>query len=712
MTLDLTRRQLLGAAGAALVVSFGATPVVAATGRPTPLTGYLEIAADGAVTVFSPVSELGQGTHAAHAAIIADELGVDIEAVSVVTGRPSPAMRRANPAAPGAPPSMGTGGSWGVRWWREPMRRAAAQARTVLIAAAAADWGVDPSAVRLERGRLISGGRSAGIGVFAAAAAALPLPEQPALRPDAEARYTGRKLKRADVADKARGRPVYTSDIVLPGMVHACARLSPVFRSGLAGFDEAPALAVRDVLDVIAVPGGAAVVATHTWAAMKGAEALAVTLEPAPHDGLTSAAISADMRAALDRPTAAPSRDDGDWDAALAGATRVLSADYEVPYLAHAAMEPFVCVVRIDGDTVEVWSGTQAQDRVINGLVRDHGLKPENIVVHTRLAGGGFGRRLRDEEAFSGAYTVARATGRPVKFFWTREDEMGQGWYRPAQAARLTAALDGSGGIAGLRIRTAGPSMRMDFAPGGMKEGELDGSSVQSLADTRYRFGAYRLDYAMARQPVPTAPWTAVGATQNGYFLECFLDEVAAALSLDPYQLRRRLLAHDPRALRVIDTVAEKSGWGTPAPAGRARGMAYVESYGSLCAQVAEVSLVDGFPKVHRMVVALDCGDVVTPDGAAAQVEGRVISGISAALREMMTVDRGRAVERNFDSYAAIRMPEVPPVIETHFVRSGEPLGGVGEPPLPPSTPAVVNAVAKLLGKPIRRLPISAALAV
>jgi isoquinoline 1-oxidoreductase beta subunit len=294
-----------------------------------------------------------------------------------------------------------------------------------------------------------------------------------------------------------------------------------------------------------------------------------------------------------------------------------------------------------------------------------------------------------------------------VKFFWRREDEFGQGWYRPAQAARLQAALDADGHVTGLHVRTAGPALSASFSPQGLPAGQLDGSSVQTIRESRYKPAAFHVEWVRVDQPVPMAPWRAVGATQNGYFLECFVDEVARAAGRDPYQLRRELLAHDPRALNVIDTVAKAAGWGEPLPKGRARGMAFVECYGSLCAEVAEVSLREGKPFVHRVVCALDCGSIVLPDGVRSQIEGGIVQGLSAVLGEAVNVAAGAAVERNFDTYSMLRITDAPERIETIIIESGEPMGGVGEPPLPPLAPAVVNALVALTGKPIRELPLS-----
>ncbi|MFQ3666846.1 MAG: molybdopterin cofactor-binding domain-containing protein, partial [Sphingomonadaceae bacterium] len=582
-----------------------------------------------------------------------------------------------------------------------------------LLAEAAARHKVPVAELALRDGQVMRGTRALGpIGPLAAGAAKRPVPPDPPLRPAEERTLSGTAAPRVDIPAKVRGEPLFCSDIDLPGKVWACARLAPVFGAELDGFDEAPALAVKGVLQVVALPSGAAVVATNQWAAMKGAEALAIRFRPTANDRLDDAAITKAMTAALGRrEAAAPPRADGDFFAAAGAAARMIEADYEVPYLAHAPMEPWNTLVRFNADgTLDVWAPTQAQDRLLLNITAASGLPPEKVRIHTTLLGGGFGRRLRDTEGMRDAVLVAKAVERPVHFFWTREDEIGQGWYRPAQMARMQAAIARDGSLLGISVRTAGPSMVMDFAAPAtpIKEGGLDPSSVQSLADTRYRFAAYKLDYAMQRFHVPTAPWRAVGSTQCGYFLECFLDEVARAMDQCPYQLRRALLQHDARALRVLDTVAWESEWAVPPPPGRARGLAYVESYGSLCAEVVEASLEDGRPRIHRVTVALDCGSIISRDGVISQVEGGVIQGLSAALFEGVQIASGQASNRNFDSYPILRMPDAPLRIDTHIIESGAPMGGVGEPPLPPAAPALVNALFALTGKPIRKLPILA----
>jgi len=700
----VTRRDFMLGSGALAIAVSVPLPAEAAAGTATPpfVTAYLEIGPDGRVLLHSPTTEMGQGTHTGHAVIIADELGVDLERVSVVTAEPADPFRRNG--------QMGSGGSWGVRYWYQPLHKVAAQAREVLIAAAAAQWGVPAAECRLVRGEVVheASRRRQGIGALTGAASKLSLPAEPVLRPQSEYRYAGRKVPRVDLPAKVRGEPVFASDVERPGMVYACACLSHAFGAELEGFERDSALAVPGVLDVVAVPGGAAVVAEHSWAALRGAEALKIRFKPTPHDRLDSATISRQMRAALgDGVQAINARADGDWAAAAASAKAVVEADYEVPYLCHAPMEPWNCTVEIDaGGVVHVWAPVQTQDRNRNAAAEAAGVPPEKVRLYTTLLGGGFGRRL-GSDGIAAAVATARAMKRPVKFFWRREDEFGQGWYRPAQAARLRAALDAEGRVLGLHVRTAGPSLANSFSPRGLPAGQLDGSSVQTIRESRYKPAAFHVEWARVDQPVPMAPWRSVGATQNGYFLESFVDEVARAAGRDPYQLRRELLAHDARALNVIDTAARAAGWGEPLPAGRARGMAFVESYGSLCAEVAEVSLRDGRPFVHRVVCALDCGSIVLPDGVRSQVEGGIVQGLSAALGEAVHIADGGAQERNFDTYPLLRITEAPERIETVIIESGEAMGGVGEPPLPPIAPAVVNALVALTGKPIRELPLS-----
>lgn len=702
----IDRRQFLTRSSRLLIAFSLPLPTACArSGMPQPggsLTAYLEIDTDGWVTFHSPRTEMGQGVHTGHAAIVADELDVPFERVRVVTAEPAEPFRRNG--------NMNSGGSQGIRAWRERLHKATAQAREMLLIAAARQLGVPGSELRTAAGEVVheASGRRLAYAALAPAAGALTPPDDPPLRDPQAYRYIGKSIPRVDVPAKVRGEPVFAADVVRPGMVYACARLSPVFFAEVDAIDTKPALAVPGVLQVVEIPGGAAVVATHSWAAIQGAEALGIRFKATPHDALDSATISRQMRAGLDLDAKAlEARNDGDAPAAFAAAEQTIEATYEVPLLCHAPLEPWSCTLELDADGVlHLWAPTQSQDRARQVAAEAAGLSVEKVRIHTTLLGGGFGRRL-NVDGVPGAVATAMAVKKPVKFFWRREDEIAQGYYRPAQVARLRAALDAEGKVTGFALRTAGPSLAS--TPKGLPEGNLDGSAVAVLRDTRYRPGAFRVDWVRVDQPIPMSPWRSVGATQNGYFLECFVDEVARAAGKDPYRLRRELLAHDARALNVIDTVAKAAGWDEPLPEGRARGMAFVESFGSLCAQVAEISLRDGRPVVHRVTCALDCGSVVFPDGVRSQVEGGIIMGLSVAMGEQVHIENGGAMNTNFDGYRLLRLRDAPERIDSVIIESGETMGGVGEPPVPPAAPALANALLALTGKPVRHLPLSAA---
>jgi len=729
------RRRFLGAAaGTAGVLSVvvalpglvppaqaaaaAAAAAAAPAGNAVSLLPQITISPTGAVSLFSPTTEMGQGTHTAHAAIIADELGVDLSRVSIETPEPADPFRRTG--ANGQPGAMSSGGSMGVRYWMDGLRKAAAQAREMLVAAAAARLGVPADALTVEDGVVLHGAskRRIDYGELVADAAKLVPPDAPTLRPASSRRYVGSAaLRRLDVPAKVDGSSVFSADFRLPGMVFACARLAPVRGAAVVRLERASVARLPGVLEVVEFPGGVAVVAKTQWQAMRAAEALEVQFSATPGDALDSAAIAAQLRAALEAPTRAIARDDGDFAAVRAAAVRLVSADYEVPYLAHAPMEPWSCTVERDAaGSWHLWAPTQAQDRARSAAARTLEVPPAQVRLHTLMPGGGFGRRLHDD-GIAGAVLASKALGgRAVKFFWTREAEFLAVAGRPCAMARLTAALDPAGRVVGLHVRAAGPSMQRSFTP--MTPPDLDtfvdGQALQNQAESRYRVGAHRLDYVMRHNHVPTAPWRSVGATQNAFFLESFIDEIARATEKDPLTLRRELLAHDARALKVVDTAAEKAGWGVagrgtaqrPLPPGHALGLAYFECYGSLTAHVAEVSLGEGgLPRVHRVVCAIDCGQVVTPDGARAQVEGGIIQGLSAAMFEAVTIAGGAAVERNFDRYRLLRINEAPRV-EVHLIESGEKIGGIGEPGLPPISAAVANAIARLDGTRVRQLPL------
>jgi isoquinoline 1-oxidoreductase beta subunit len=450
------------------------------------------------------------------------------------------------------------------------------------------------------------------------------------------------------------------------------------------------------------------VVAENSWAAMEGAKRIAVRFKPTPEQALNSEEVSRRLRDGLTSREMVRPRNDGDVLAAMANAARVVEATYEVPYLAHAPMETENATVHIQGDRVEVWSSTQHQDWCVRDAARVAGVPPQNVRVHTPMTGGGFGRRLHTE-VVEQATTVAKQVGRPVRLIWTREDEFAQSYWRPAFAARLRAAINAQGRVTGLHIRAAGQSVMADYRPA-LFANVLRGNdpfSLQSMSDSRrYSFGAFRAEWRRVEAAPKVWLWRSVGGSQICYFVESFLDEIAHATNKDPLVLRRELLAADARALRVLNTAAERAGWGTPAPEGRHRGIAFVDLYDSLVAQVAEVSVRGNEVKVHKVTVAIDCGDVINPDSVEAQMQGSVVWALSSMAQEQVTLKDGAAVERNFDTYPILRMGQAP-VVETHIIRSGERMGGVGEPGVPPTAPAVCNAIFAATGRRLRSLPLT-----
>ncbi|WP_094457024.1 xanthine dehydrogenase family protein molybdopterin-binding subunit [Niveispirillum lacus] len=719
---DLSRRALLAGLGGLAVAIALPLPTRAQTAPPGPpplgaaaaganaqtgmVTAYLVVKPDGKLVIISPTTEMGQGTHTAHAAIIADEVGVDFADVSVETAIPADAYRWGG--------AMGSGGSQGVRRWNDHLRKGAAQARVMLIQAGASRWNVDPAGITIERGYLVhtQTQRRMRIGDVAADAATFTPPDNPPLRDPSTRRYVGQNIPRLDIPAKVRGETIYSMDFRLPGMLYACARLNPVFHGDIASFDAAPALKVKGVRKVVKIQGGVAVIADTAWAAIKGADAVTVSMAPSPQDGINSAALAEAMVEGLGAAQAIPATSRGDVDAAFKSAAKTVTADYSVPYICHAPMEAWSCTGLFKDGKLELWAPTQVQDRSRRTAAATLGIDAEAVTLHTLMLGGGFGRRLMDDGIPGAAQVAKDMAGTPVKFFWRREDEFDRGYFRPAQMARLTASLDAKGTVTGMAIRISGPSMRAEFAPGGLKEGELDGSSVQDLGNLPYNLPNFKLDWARRHVRVTASPWRAVGATHNAFFLECFIDELAAAAGKDPLAFRRELLAGNKRALAVIDLVAEKAQWGRTLPKGHGQGIGFFVSYGSLSAHVVEASVVDGQPRVHRVTTVLDCGDVVLPDGARSQMEGGVVMALSAGLYEAVTVKDGRAEQRNFDTYRLMRHSETPPVIDVHFIKSGETLGGVGEPGVPPTFPAVANALSAASGKRLRSLPLVEALSV
>jgi isoquinoline 1-oxidoreductase beta subunit len=697
--ISTTRRDFLKGSAGALMIGFslplGPRVLAAAADRFAP-NAYLRITPDGQVTVLCGLSEMGQGVHTGIAMLIAEELDADWTAVRLEQAPVDPAY--VNPLLG----MQGTGGSTAIRGHWEPMRRAGAAAREMLVSAAAANWGVDAAQCRTEGGRVLHpDGRSIAYGELVTSAAELPLPQQPRLKDPREFRILGRELPRLDTPSKVDGRAGFGLDVKLPGLLTAVMAHAPVPGAKPLSVDDRKAKAIPGVRRVITIPQGVAVLAEGYWAALQGRDALAVEWDLGKHADLSSAAVSKTLGEAVARPATA-ARSDGDMDIQVA---RKLEAVYEVPYLAHACMEPMNCTAWVRPGEAELWSPTQAPGPHRDIVAKLAGVSPDKVKVHTTYLGGGFGRRFAPDFTVA-CVLLAKQAGVPVKLVYTREDDTRAFYYRPAAMARFEAGLDEQGSVVKLLARVAAPSLMLaagfvETLPGG-----IDEQAVEGIKDCPYAIPNLRVEYARAEPGVQIWFWRSVGHSQNAFFLEGFIDELAHAAGRDPVQFRRELLAGEPRLQRVLDVAASEAGWDRPLPAGQHRGVAVANSFGSYVAQVAEVSVdSSGRPRVHRIVAAVDCGRTVNPAMIRRQIEGAIAYGLSAALHQKISFSNGRVEQGNFDDYPMLRIDEMPRV-DVHIVPSTESPGGIGEPGLPPATPAVLNAIFAATGKRIRRLPI------
>jgi isoquinoline 1-oxidoreductase beta subunit len=571
----------------------------------------------------------------------------------------------------------------------------------MLVAAAAAAWGVPPAECRARLGEIIHepSGRRVRFGAVAQAASRLEPPEQPALKDEKEFALIGKALARLDVPAKAEGTAQYGMDVKLPGMLTAQVA-HPPFGGKLARFDGAAAKQVPGVVDVVEIPTGVAVVGEHFWAAKQGRDALVTEWDGGAWSGLSTASIRAMCTQLVGKGKQA--RKDGDPSGALRRARLRLDAVYEVPYLAHATMEPMNCTAHVRPDGVDVWVGTQSPSSVRARAAEIAGVGEDRVVVHPMMLGGGFGRRSQTDFV-EDAVHVAKALGKPVKVVWSREDDTGAGFYRPMSYNELSGGVDADGWPVAWVHRIASPSILEGFGrpiPGG-----VDPTSIDGAADLPYRIPNVLVTCAKPELPITLWFWRSVGSSQNAYVAECFFDELCRLGGKDPVDARLHLL-DDPRYRKVVEVAADKAGWGTAPPAGRARGIAVRKSFGTYVAQVAEVSLDGAVPRVHRVTVAVDPGKVIHPDTIASQMESGIAYGLSAALFGKIDIDAGRAVQANFDRYPILRLPQMPKV-DVHLVPSGDDYGGIGEPGLPPAAPALCNALLALTGRPVRTLPIT-----
>ncbi len=696
----------------------------AIAGFATPVGSWIRVAEDGRVTIWVEKAEMGQGVHSTLAALVAEELDVEWDQVAVESRTFDGPLR-----------NVITGASTSIRDAYEPLRIAGAAARAMLVAAAADIWSVPVSECAVSRGRISHAPTRRGLdyGEVAARAASRPVPSQVELKPPEKFRLLGTDLPRLDVPDKVRGEAIFGIDVKIEGMLHAAPAFSKARGGRLERAEHEAARRMDGVRAVVEIPSGVAVVADHYWQARKALEVLAPVFTGG-EAAIDTPAYSLELREALDTPGLVAG-EIGDAESVFARGNPVIEARYEVPYLAHATMEPMNCTASVRDDRCEIWAPTQAPSQIREDVGRALEIEPENVTVHATLMGGGFGRRAETDYAVQAAL-ASRAVARPVKLIWSREDDLRHDFYRPACAAHLRASLDASGRPEAFVHHVAGPysdralpswlraaigraekRIGSPLAPEGylpdfvwwrlphVARSGIDWIVAGSSPPLNYRVPNQRLEYSLVENPLPIGWWRAVPASQNAFFLESFIDELAHAASSDPFEFRRALLTGRDRD--VLDRAAELSGWGRPPRAGRALGIAQFAMVGTTVCQVAEVS-VDGagVPKVHRVFCAIDCGRALNPDTIRAQVEGSILFGLSAALRGRITVRDGRVEQSGFHDYPILGFGEIPE-IEVTIIESDAPPTGVGEPATPPIAPAVANAIFAASGRRIRSLPLS-----
>jgi isoquinoline 1-oxidoreductase subunit beta len=668
---------------------------------------FLRIAPDNSVTVIAKHLEMGQGTYTGLATIVAEELDADWAQIRVESA-PADASKYANLAFGTI---QGTGGSSAMANSWMQLRNAGATARAMLVAAAAAEWNVPPASLTIERGvvRHAPSNRQATFGDLAAKAASQPAPDKVALKDPKDFKLIGQKLPRVDIPGKTNGTARFTIDVTFPNMLVAVLQRPPLFGATAKSFDATATKAVPGVVDVLQVPRGVAVVAKSFWAAKLGRDALKVAWDDSKAEKRSTAAIMAEYRTLAEQP-GKPARKEGDAAAALKGAAKLITATYEFPYLAHAPMEPLDAVVKLDADSCEIWCGDQFQTVDQGNAAATAGLKPEQVKIHTLLAGGSFGRRANmGSDYIVEAVSVAKALGAngiPVKLQWTREDDIRGGLYRPLYLHRLEAALDNNGQLVGWQHRIVGQSIIAGtaFAAVMVKDG-IDGTSVEGAANLPYAVPNMSVELSTTETGVPVLWWRVVGSSHTAYATEAFIDEIAHAAGKDPFAFRQAMLEHHPRHKAVLELAAKAAGWGSPLPKGKGRGIAVAEAFGTYVAQVAEVTVApNGKVKVDRVVCAVDCGTPINPDVITAQMEGGIGFGLGAALYGAITLKDGQVEQTNFDAYQVLRIDEMPKV-EVHIVPSPEAPTGVGEPGVAPVGPAVANAVFAATGKRLRVLP-------
>jgi isoquinoline 1-oxidoreductase beta subunit len=694
----------VAALGGALTLGFR-LPSAPASETGAEINAWVVIAPDDTVTVRVAKAEMGQGAFTALPMLVAEELECDWSKVTAEFAAPHENLKRKR-----AWGDMSTGGSRTIRGSQEALRKAGATAREMLIAAAAAQWAVPAGECQAALGVIthVPSGRSVRFGQVAAAAATVEPPKTVTLKPPAEWKLIGRPQRRLEIADKVRGKPLYGIDVQLPGMLYAAVSQSPVFGGKLKAVDADAITVMRGIHKVVQLDDAVAVVADNWWRAKKALDALAITWEESRSGVASSTDIARQMAGGLAAGEGGVGRQDGDIGGGLARAARRVAADYAVPFLAHATMEPQNATAHVvhdpvRGDQVEVWAPTQNGEATLAVAAQAAGVPSHNVVVHCCMLGGGFGRRSLNQDFVALAVRIARQVEQPVKVLWSREEDTRHDFYRPAAMARMTAGLDDEGMPVAWRVRLTGSSVLGVFRPGQVDRHAQEGF----LEDMPYDIPHYLVDFALRSTSVPVGFWRCVNHSQNCFFKESFVDEMAHAAGQDPYLYRRKLLRNHARAekfLAVLDAAADRAGWKTPPRRGVFRGIALNEVYGSYSAAVVEIAGGERL-RVLRVVNAIDCGHVVNPLTVEMQIEGATVDALAAALYGEITLKNGGVEQSNFHDYRMLRMAQMPK-IEPVILPTGGSWGGVGEPPVAVVAPALCNAVFAATGKRVRSLPL------